>query len=71
MPADRAELPALEPVNIRKCPASRAPDDEVHGNALLSSVPIKIYRRFRIIIKSKPGVLLKSIKKVIVFWFPG
>lgn len=44
MPADRAELPALEPVNIGKCPASRAPDDEVHGNAVMSFVLIKIYR---------------------------
>jgi len=31
MPAKRAEFPLLEPINIRKCPASsRATDDEVH-----------------------------------------
>jgi hypothetical protein len=45
MPADRAELPALEPINIRKCPASRAPDDEVHGNLVMCFILIKIYRR--------------------------
>jgi len=44
MPADRAELPALEPVNIGKCPASRAPYDEVHGNLVLCFILLKIYR---------------------------
>ena len=45
MPADRAELPALEPINIGKCPASRAPDDEVHDNLVMCSILIKIYRQ--------------------------
>lgn len=30
MAAFRAELPFLEPVHIRECPASRAFDDQVH-----------------------------------------
>jgi len=44
VPADRTELPALEPVNIGKCLASRAPDDEVHGNPVMCFILIKIYR---------------------------
>jgi hypothetical protein len=44
VPADRTKLPALEPVNIGKCLASRAPDDEVHGNRVMCFIPIKIYR---------------------------
>jgi hypothetical protein len=44
VPTDRAELPALEPVDIGKCPASRAPDDEVHSKLVMSSVVLKIYR---------------------------
>jgi hypothetical protein len=44
VPADRTELPALEPVNIGKCPASRAPDDKVHDNRLMYFIPINIYR---------------------------
>jgi TolB-like protein len=45
MSADRAEFPALEPVDIGKCPATRAPDYEVHGSLVLSSVRLKIYRQ--------------------------
>ncbi len=44
MSADRAELPALETVDIGECPASRAPDDEVHGSLVMGFVPLKIYR---------------------------
>jgi hypothetical protein len=44
VPADRTELPALEPVNIGKCLASRAPDDKVHGNRVMCFILIKIYR---------------------------
>ncbi len=44
VPADRTELPALEPVNIGKCPASRAPDDKVHGKRVMYFILIKIYR---------------------------
>ena len=38
MPAERAEFPLLEPVNVCECPASsRAPDDEVHKYLVLSA----------------------------------
>jgi hypothetical protein len=45
MSADRAEFPALEPVDIGKCPASRAPDDEVHSSLVMSCILLKIYRQ--------------------------
>lgn len=44
MSTDRTQLPALETVDIGKCPASRAPDDEVHDSLVMSSVVLKIYR---------------------------
>ncbi len=44
MPADWAELPFLEPVNVSECPAGRAPDDEVHDKEVMRVIPIKIYR---------------------------
>jgi len=44
MPADWAELPFLEPVNVSECPAGRTPDDEVHDKDVMSVIPIKIYR---------------------------
>jgi hypothetical protein len=43
--ADRAELPFLETINVRERPASRAADDEVHGNVVMCFILIKIYRR--------------------------
>jgi len=46
MPALRAELPALEAIHVRKRPAGRAPDNEVHGNEVMRAIQIKIYRQF-------------------------
>ena len=40
----RAELPLLEPVNVRKRPAGRAPDDKVHDNEVICPVVINKYR---------------------------
>ena len=44
MPANRAELPFLEPVHVGECPAGWAPDDEVHDKEVMRVIPIKIYR---------------------------
>ena len=44
MPADRAELPFLEPIHVREGPAGRAPDDEVHDKEVMRVILIKIYR---------------------------
>jgi hypothetical protein len=46
MTADRAELLFLETIHVRERPASRAADDEVHGNVVMCFILIKIYRRF-------------------------
>lgn len=45
VPAVGTEFPALEIVHVRKCPASRAPDDRVHDHEVIHAITIKIYRR--------------------------
>jgi coenzyme F420-0:L-glutamate ligase/coenzyme F420-1:gamma-L-glutamate ligase len=42
--ANRTEFPALVPVYISERPASRAPDNNVHGQRVFSNFIIKIYR---------------------------
>jgi hypothetical protein len=44
MAALRAEFPALETIHVRKLPASRAADDQVHGNEVMRVILLKIYR---------------------------
>ena len=50
MPADWAEFPFLETIHIRKGPAGRAPDNEVHDKEVMRVILIKIYRLIVIII---------------------
>jgi hypothetical protein len=45
MPADRAELPFLEPVHVRERPARWTPDNEVHDKEVIRVILINIYRR--------------------------
>ena len=42
--ADRAELPFLETIHVRKSPAGRAPYNEVHDKEVMRVILIKIYR---------------------------
>ena len=44
VPTDWTELPFLEAIHIRKCPAGRAPDDKVHDKEVMRVILIKIYR---------------------------
>jgi hypothetical protein len=44
LPANRAEFPALVPVYIGERPAAGAPDNDVHGQRVISNLMIKIYR---------------------------
>ena len=53
MPAERTEFPALETIHVGEGPASRAADDEVHGNQVMCAILIKIYRR---VVKTFHGI---------------
>jgi hypothetical protein len=44
MAALRAEFPPLEMIHVRELPASRTPDDTVHGNEVMRVVVLKNYR---------------------------